>query len=66
MAVGSDIFFCLWMINLAKQRQKVKINNIQGYDPYQMKKEELSGDINKFPRVTYLASDMLFMSPMYD
>ena len=27
---------------------KVKINNIQGYDPYQIKKEEYSGDISKF------------------
>ena len=31
-----------------KQRYKVKIDKIQQYDPYQMKKEELSGDINKF------------------
>ena len=35
----------------SKQRCKVKINNIQGYDPYQIKKEELSGDISKFPPV---------------
>ena len=32
----------------SKQRNKVKINSIQGYDPYQIKKEELSGDISKF------------------
>ena len=31
-----------------KQRYKVKIEKIQQYDPYQMKKEELSGDISKF------------------
>ena len=31
-----------------KQRYKVKIDKIQQYDPYQMKKEELSGDISKF------------------
>ena len=30
------------------QRYKVKINNIQGYEPYQLKKEELSGNISKF------------------
>ena len=33
------------------QRYKVKINNIQGYEPYQIKKEELSGNISKFLRV---------------
>ena len=33
----------------SKQRYKVKINKIQEHDPYQIKKEELSGDINKFP-----------------
>ena len=35
----------------SKQRYKVKIDKIQRYDPYQMKKEELSGVINKFPPV---------------
>ena len=30
------------------QRYKVKINNIQGYEPYQVKKEEFSGNISKF------------------
>ena len=34
----------------SKQRYKVKIN-IQGYDPYQIKKEKLSGNISKFPPV---------------
>ena len=33
----------------SKKRYKVKIDNIQGYDPYQIKNEELSGDISKFP-----------------
>ena len=33
----------------SKQRRKVKINNIQGYDLYQIKKEELSGNISTFP-----------------
>ena len=30
---------------------KVNINNIQGYDPYEIKKEEISGHIRKFPPV---------------
>ena len=33
----------------SKQRYNVKINNMQGYDPYQITQEELSGDISKFP-----------------
>ena len=37
------------MINL--KIYKVKINNIQEYDPYQIKKEELLGNISKFPAV---------------
>ena len=39
------------MINLNKYIYKLKIDNIQGYDPYQIKKEELSGVISKFPPV---------------
>ena len=50
MAKGSNYFF-LSLDGKSKQRYKVKTNNIQGYDPYQIKKEELSGDINKFPLV---------------
>ena len=34
--------------NKSKQRYKVKMNNIQGYDPYHMKKEERSGSISNF------------------
>ena len=51
MATGKD---CLLSLddNL-KRRYKVKINNIQGYYLYQIKKEELSSDISKFPPVTY-------------
>ena len=49
MAKGSDYFLSL--DDKSKQRYKVKINDIQGYDPYQTKKEELSGDISKFPPV---------------
>ena len=41
----------LFFVNKSKQRHKVKLNNIQGYDPCQIKKEELSGDISKFPPV---------------
>ena len=35
----------------SKQGHQVKINKIQEYDPNQIKKEELSGDISKFPPV---------------
>ena len=37
----------------SEQTYKVKINKIQDYDPYQIKKEELSGDISKFPPVQW-------------
>ena len=50
VAVGNN-YFCL-LDDKSKQRYKVKINNIERYDPYEMKKEELSGDISKFPPVT--------------
>ena len=49
MAKGSDYFLSL--DDKSKQRYKVKINNIQWYDPYQIKKEEFSGGISKFPPV---------------
>ena len=51
VAIGSN-YFCS-LDNKSKQRYKVKINDIEGYDPYQMKKEELSGEISKFPPVAY-------------
>ena len=51
MATGNDYFLSL--DDKSKRRYKVKINNIQGYDPYEIKKEELSSDISKFPPVTY-------------
>ena len=51
MATGKDCFLSL--DDNSKRRYKVKINNIQGYYPYQIKKEELSSDISKFPPVTY-------------
>ena len=37
IAKGSNYFLSL--DDKSKQRYKVKINNIQGYDPYQIKKE---------------------------
>ena len=37
MVKGSDYFLSL--DDKYKQRYKVKNNNIQGYDPYQIKKE---------------------------
>ena len=49
MAKGSDCFLSL--DDKSKQKYKVNINNIQGYDPYQLKKEVLSRDISKFPSV---------------
>ena len=49
MAKGSDCFLSL--DDKSKQRYKVKINNIQGYNPYQIKKEKLSSNISKFPPV---------------
>ena len=35
----------------SQQGYKLKIHNIQVYDSYQIKKEEHSGDISKFPPV---------------
>ena len=48
-AKGDDYFLSL--DDKSIQRYKVKINNIQGYDPYEIKKKELSGDISRFPPV---------------
>ena len=39
MAKGSDYFLSL--DDKYKQRCKIKINNIRGYEPYQKKKEEV-------------------------
>ena len=49
MAKGSDCFLSL--DDTSKQRYQVKVNNIQGYDSYQIQNEKLSGNISKFPRV---------------
>ena len=49
MAKGSDCIFSL--DDESKQRYKVKINNIQGHDLYQIKKEKNSGNTGKFPPV---------------
>ena len=51
MAKGSDYF--LWLDDKSKQRYEVKINNIQGYDLYQITKEEILGNITKFPLVKW-------------
>ena len=51
MAKGSDSFLSL--DDKSEQRYKVKFNNMQGYDPYQIKKEELLGNISKFPQVQW-------------
>ena len=49
MAKGNDYFLSLH--DKSKQKYKAKISNIQEYDPHQIKKEELSGDISKLPPV---------------
>ena len=49
MTKRSEYFLSL--DNKSKQIYQVKINNIQGYDPSQIKKEEISVDISKFPPV---------------
>ena len=49
MAKKSDYFLSL--DDESKQKYNVKIDNIQGNDPYQIKKEELSGDFSKLPPV---------------
>ena len=40
---------------------------MQGYDPYQIKKEELSGDISKFPPVQWRSQPIIvnyFLFPL--
>ena len=49
MAKRTDFF--LLLDDKSKQRYKVKTNNMQEYNPYHIKKDELSGDICKFPPV---------------
>ena len=51
MAIGSN-YFCS-LDDKSKQRYKVKLNNIEGCDPFEMKKEEFSGDTSKCPPVRY-------------
>ena len=51
-AITKESDYFLSLDDKSKQIYKVKINNIQGYDSYQIKKEELSGVINKFPPLT--------------
>ena len=46
MTKGKDYFLSL--DDKSKYRYKVKINDIQWYELYRIKKEELSGDISKF------------------
>ena len=49
MAKASDYFLSL--DDKSKQRYKIKTNNMQESDPYQIKQEELLGNICKFPQV---------------
>ena len=43
----------LFFVDKSKKRNKVNINNIQGYDTYKINKVELSGDVTKFPPVQW-------------
>ena len=53
IAKGSDYFLSLDV--KSKQRHKVKINKIQRYDPYQMKKENFHAILVNFHQCrTYL------------
>ena len=47
MTTGSNYFLSLD----DKSKQKCKVKTNEGYGPYQIKKEKLSGDISKFPPV---------------
>ena len=47
--IAKESNYFLPLDDKSKQRYKVKINKIQEHDPYQIKKEELSRDISKFP-----------------
>ena len=60
MAKGNHYFLSLH--DKSKQTYKAKINNIQKYHPYQIKKEELSGDISKFPPLQW--HFLLLLSPL--
>ena len=53
MTKGSGYFLSL--DDKSKQRYKLEINNMQGCDPYQIKKEEFSGDVSKVQPVQWLA-----------
>ena len=55
MAEGSDYFLSL--DDKYKQRYKIKINNIRGYEPYQKKKEEVQiilVNFHQFSDIAYL------------
>ena len=52
LAIAKKSDYFLSLDDKSKQIYKVRSNNIQVYDPYQIKKEELSGDISKFSPVT--------------
>ena len=63
MAKASDYFLSL--DDKSKQRFKVKTNNIQGYDPYQIKKEELPGNVSKFPPVQWRSQPIIALVLYY-
>ena len=51
LAMAKESNYFLSLDDKSKQTHKVKINNFQDHDPYQIKNEELSGDFSKFPPV---------------
>ena len=53
MAKGGNFFLCL--LDKSKQRYEVKINNIQGFDPYQKKKnlQALLVNLHQYSAIAY-------------
>ena len=51
LAMAKESNYFLSLDDKSKQIYKVKITNMQGYDPYQIKKLGLSGHVSKFPPV---------------
>ena len=54
MAKGSDYFLSL--DDKFKQRYKAKINNIQWYDPYQIKKKNFQAILVNFHQCSHIPS----------
>ena len=52
LAVAKESDYFLSLDDKSEQIYKLKINNTKGYEPYQIKKEEISGDISELSPVT--------------